>query len=96
MITVGLRGVASFIVTPLSCATAQGVVKATVVMTAVNIRAVYHAIKMIRMTVTHMERLSDEERDRERKKSRHKSRTMWLTHNRLHPYTNIYEAYMNK
>lgn len=59
VLTVGLRGVASFIVTPLSCATAKGVVKATVVTTAVNIRAVYHAIKTIRMTVTHMERVSD-------------------------------------
>ncbi len=61
----------------VSCATAKGVVKATVVMTAVNIRAVYHAIKTIRMTVTHMERVSDGER--ERKKSRQKSRTMWCT-----------------
>ncbi|KAL1282093.1 hypothetical protein QQF64_000896 [Cirrhinus molitorella] len=67
-LTVGLRGVASFIVTPLSCATAKGVVKATVVTTAVNIRAVYHAIKTIRMTVTHMERVNDGGREREREK----------------------------
>ncbi len=77
MLTVGLCGVASFIVTPLLCATAKGVVKATVVTTAVNICAVYHAIKTIRMTVTHMERVSGwGERERERKKSRQKSRTM--------------------
>lgn len=70
MLTVGLRGVASFIVTPLSCAAAKGVVKATVVTTAVNIRAVYHAIKTIRMTVTHIER--DWERENERKKSKNR------------------------
>ncbi len=53
----------------MSCATAKGVVKATVVTTAVNIRAVYHAIKTIRMTVTHMERVSDG-RERERNQGR--------------------------
>lgn len=65
LLTVGLLEVAFFIVTPLSCATAKGVVKATVVTTAVNIHAVYHAIKTIRLTVTHMERVSDGEEEKE-------------------------------
>lgn len=65
LLTVGLLEVAFFIVIPLSCATAKAVVKATVVTTAVNIHAVYHAIKTIRLTVTHMERVSDGEQEKE-------------------------------
>lgn len=80
MLTVGLCGVASFIVTPLSCATAKGVVKATVVTTAVNIRAVYHAIKTIRMTVTQMERVSDGERERGRERNQGRNREQCSAH----------------
>ncbi len=80
MLTVGLCGVASFIVTPLLCATAKGVVKATVVTTAVNICAVYHAIKTIRMTVTHMERVSDGERERGRERNQGRNREQCCAH----------------
>lgn len=75
VLTVGLCWVAFFIVTPLLCATAKGVVKATVVTTAVNIRAVYHAIKTIRMTVTHTGRVNDGTRERKKNRGRNLEHT---------------------